>query len=222
MTGIVLHSADACIGCQYCTWNCSYGVPQYNPERGVVGKCDMCHGRLAKADGRLASSACPEGAIQIEIVNIQEWRRGLCDGELRRGCLRPTIAFRRLASRCPKPCRLTPGKADSYRVAPEHPHWPLVVMMVLTQLSVGAFATIWLLRLFGRCSLARSAAAMVVASRRRRAWCFDAASGPARYACARAEDVATFVAQPRVLLFRVFRLWPALYAAMLGCSFCRR
>src|SRR4030095_7024213 len=31
ITGIVRHSADACIGCQYCTWNCSYGVPQYNP-----------------------------------------------------------------------------------------------------------------------------------------------------------------------------------------------
>ena len=44
VTGIVRHSADACIGCQYCTWNCSYGVPQYNPERGVVGKCDMCYG----------------------------------------------------------------------------------------------------------------------------------------------------------------------------------
>jgi Fe-S-cluster-containing dehydrogenase component len=39
LTGIVLHSAERCIGCQYCTWNCSYGVPQYNPERGVVGKC---------------------------------------------------------------------------------------------------------------------------------------------------------------------------------------
>src|SRR5688572_27165275 len=36
VTGLVRHSADACIGCQYCTWNCSYGVPQYNPERGVV------------------------------------------------------------------------------------------------------------------------------------------------------------------------------------------
>jgi uroporphyrinogen-III synthase len=36
-TGIVLHSADTCIGCQYCTWNCSYGVPQYNAERDVVG-----------------------------------------------------------------------------------------------------------------------------------------------------------------------------------------
>jgi Fe-S-cluster-containing dehydrogenase component len=42
VTGIVLHSADACIGCQYCVWNCPYSVPQFNPERGVVGKCDMC------------------------------------------------------------------------------------------------------------------------------------------------------------------------------------
>lgn len=27
VTGVVLHSPDICIGCQYCTWNCSYGVP---------------------------------------------------------------------------------------------------------------------------------------------------------------------------------------------------
>jgi Fe-S-cluster-containing dehydrogenase component len=60
-TGIVLHSADACIGCQYCTWNCSYGVPQYNPERGVVGKCDMCHSRLSGP--RRRACACPEQAI---------------------------------------------------------------------------------------------------------------------------------------------------------------
>src|SRR4029078_6242448 len=26
-TGIVLHSADTCIGCQYCTWHRSYAVP---------------------------------------------------------------------------------------------------------------------------------------------------------------------------------------------------
>ena len=74
ITGIVQHSADACIGCQYCTWNCSYGVPQYNPERGVVGKCDMCHGRLERDQAPACVSACPSGTIQVEIVNVADWK----------------------------------------------------------------------------------------------------------------------------------------------------
>src|SRR5205814_4879484 len=69
VTGIVQHSPETCIGCQYCTWNCSYGVPQYNPERGVVGKCDMCYGRLTDDREPACVSACPESAIRIEIVN---------------------------------------------------------------------------------------------------------------------------------------------------------
>src|SRR6516225_7254966 len=27
VTGLVLHNAQTCIGCGYCTWNCPYGVP---------------------------------------------------------------------------------------------------------------------------------------------------------------------------------------------------
>ena len=61
VTGIVLHSADACIGCQYCVWNCPYSVPQFNAERGVVGKCDMCHGRLTDGLEPACVNACPEG-----------------------------------------------------------------------------------------------------------------------------------------------------------------
>jgi formate dehydrogenase iron-sulfur subunit len=73
ITGIVLHSADACIGCQYCVWNCPYSVPQFNPERGVVGKCDMCHDRLTDGLEPACVNACPENAIEIEIVDQLEW-----------------------------------------------------------------------------------------------------------------------------------------------------
>jgi DMSO reductase anchor subunit len=39
------------------------------------------------------------------------------------------------------------GRVDTNRVEPEHPHWPLVLMLVLTQLCVGAFIVLWLLGL---------------------------------------------------------------------------
>jgi DMSO reductase anchor subunit len=39
--------------------------------------------------------------------------------------------------------------SDITHVKPEHAHWSLIVMTVLTQMSVGAFVTIWLLQLLG-------------------------------------------------------------------------
>ncbi len=150
VTGIVSHSADACIGCQYCTWNCSYGVPQYNRERGVVGKCDMCHGRLSAGESPACVSACPEGAIQIEIVKSADWRAAVASVVAPAGV--PTSDFSVSTTRISLPANLPPNTRprDVTHVVPEHPHWPLVVMTVLTQLSVGAFAAIWLLQLLGR------------------------------------------------------------------------
>jgi len=149
ITGIVRHSADACIGCQYCTWNCSYGVPQFNPERGVVGKCDMCHGRLEEDQAPACVSACPEGAIQIEIVNTGQWRAAVEAFAVPAGM--PIADGSLSTTRITLPANLPPNAAprDATHVVPAEPHWPLVIMTVLTQLSVGAFATIWLLQLLG-------------------------------------------------------------------------
>jgi Fe-S-cluster-containing dehydrogenase component/DMSO reductase anchor subunit len=147
ITGIVAHSADACIGCQYCTWNCSYGVPQYNPERGVVGKCDMCHGRLSLGQAPACVSACPEGALQIEIVNVNEWRHAATAPAPGLPVEDGSVSTTRVTLPAATPPNARPR--DVTHVVPEHPHWSLIVMTVLTQMSVGAFATIWLLQLFG-------------------------------------------------------------------------
>ena len=161
ITGVVKHNADVCIGCQYCTWNCSYGVPQYNPQRGVVGKCDMCHGRLSQGQSPACVSACPEGAIQVEIVNVDAWRDALRQGP---GPGRPSGDVSLSATRVTLPPQLPPNALPRgvTHVTPEHPHWPLVVMTVLTQLSVGAFATIWLLELLGAARLGGAAMASLV------------------------------------------------------------
>src|SRR4051812_46108982 len=149
VTGIVRHSADACIGCQYCTWNCSYGVPQYNPERGVVGKCDMCHGRLEHGQAPACVSACPEGAIAIEIVAVQDWRGIVAASTPGRGV--PAADGSISTTRVTMPAHLPPDTrpVNLTHVTPEHAHWSLVIMTVLTQLSVGAFVAIWLLQVLG-------------------------------------------------------------------------
>src|SRR5215467_994732 len=157
VTGIVQHSAEACIGCQYCTWNCSYGVPQYNPERGVVGKCDMCYGRLTDGREPACVNACPEGAIRIEIVNTAEWKSEYSSANAP-GL--PSADDSISTTRITLPDKLPPDirKANYWRVRPEAPHWPLVFMTVLTQLSVGSFAIIWLLQLVGSTSRLGTAA----------------------------------------------------------------
>ena len=149
VTGVVIHSAEACIGCQYCTWNCSYGVPQYNAERGVVGKCDMCHNRIADGMAPACAAACPEQAIAIEIVNVAEWLKDYLTADAP-GL--PSAHDSISTTRITQPESLTPdiGRVDTQRIVPEHPHWPLVFMLVLTQLSAGAFAALWLMDLLGR------------------------------------------------------------------------
>jgi len=162
LTGIVLHSAERCIGCQYCTWNCSYGVPQYNPERGVVGKCDMCYGRLAEGREPACVAACPEEAIRIEIVNIAEWRNDYVSQANAPGLpsADDSISTTRVTLRESLPQDL--GRVDRWRVEPQVPHWTLIFMTVLTQMAVGAIASMAILETTAHLRIAREPVAGVV------------------------------------------------------------
>src|SRR6266567_4269133 len=126
VTGIVQHSPETCIGCQYCTWNCSYGVPQYNPERGVVGKCDMCYGRLTDGREPACVSACPESAIRIETVRTSEWLEAYRIDANSPGM--PSADDSVSTTRITLPVRMPSDvrKVDLDRLRPENPHWPLV------------------------------------------------------------------------------------------------
>lgn len=150
LTGIVRHDADECIGCEYCLWNCPYSVPVFNEERGVVGKCDMCYGRLTNGQSPACVEACPSGAIRIEIVNIEQWKQEYRDGANAPGLpsADDTISTTRIT--LPQSAPLDLQKADYHRVRPEKPHFSLILMTVSTQLSVFGFVTAWLLSLFSQ------------------------------------------------------------------------
>jgi molybdopterin-containing oxidoreductase family iron-sulfur binding subunit len=106
-TGIVGQIPERCLGCRYCMTACPYHARYYNwwdpqwPEgmektlnpdvgvrmRGVVEKCNFCHGRLhaakakAAAEGRelepgeynpACAEACPMGAITFGDLNDED------------------------------------------------------------------------------------------------------------------------------------------------------
>ena len=141
LTGIVLHSAEACIGCQYCVWNCPYSVPQFNPERGVVGKCDMCRNRLLDGREPACVQACPENAIQIEIVNKEEWRENYRSAES--PGMPPagqTISTTRIT--LPQKSSSWLERVDTGSLALEHAHPSLIVMTTAMQAVVGALTVL--------------------------------------------------------------------------------
>ncbi len=141
ITGIVLHSADACIGCQYCVWNCPYSVPQFNPERGVVGKCDMCRGRLTEGLEPACVNACPENAIQIEIVNKIEWR---ADYALAESPGMPpagqTVSTTRIT--LPQDASSWLERVDNGAIRMEHAHPSLIVMTTTMQATFGTLVAL--------------------------------------------------------------------------------
>ncbi len=155
-TGIVVHEDETCIGCQYCTWNCPYGVPTYHEERHIVTKCHMCHERLDEGQSPACVQACPSGAIMIETVNKVQWQETQMDDQGNMPYL-PDVRITNATTRYTLPENLEAVmeemiERDEHLLKPAHSELPLVFMTVLTQVSLGAFIALMLgnlLSLFG-------------------------------------------------------------------------
>ena len=148
-TGIVRHLDDQCIGCSYCILKCPFDVPKYSEARGIVRKCDMCHQRLAEGEAPACVQACPTEAIRIikvptNIPAIPARRRTEHEKDLfqpttpnpQAGLPSSNITFpttRYVGRNVPT----TAIAADRDQLTPEHAHWPLVFMLVLTQVGIG-------------------------------------------------------------------------------------
>ena len=144
VTGIVKHLDDQCIGCQYCIFMCPYDAPKYNARRGIVRKCDMCSDRLAHGEAPACVQSCPNEAIRISIVGEAQVVEAAQASAFVPGAAGPdaTLPTTVYQSERPVPRNLLP--ADFYAVDAEHSHPPLVMMLVLTQLSAGAFFVDWI------------------------------------------------------------------------------
>ena len=147
-TGIVRHLDDQCIGCSYCILKCPYDVPKYSKKRGIVRKCDMCHQRLAEGEAPACVQACPTEAIRIVKVAKSSQRNAVKHTHLFHSTrLTPVSSI--ADSSITLPTTLYIGRevpssataADQEALIPQHAHWPLVLMLMLTQAGVGLLIT---------------------------------------------------------------------------------
>lgn len=138
--GVVAHHADDCIGCQYCTWNCPYSVPAFQPDRRIVTKCDLCQPRLGAGLAPACVAACPTNAITVEKVDVDAWRRdhGAADAP---GLPSAALTLSTTRIELPRDVPADTVAASDWNLRPEHPHWSLGWLTLLSQLAVGVSAT---------------------------------------------------------------------------------
>jgi Fe-S-cluster-containing dehydrogenase component/DMSO reductase anchor subunit len=147
-TGIVRHLDDQCIGCQYCAMACPYDAPKFHAGKGIVRKCDLCGDRLRAGEAPACVQACPHEAIRIRVVDVSEVRAKAEAGEFLPGAFDPSYTQPTTSYRSSRPHHASEARPpDQHRPRPEHAHVPLVVMLVLTQLSVGGLLVELVVRL---------------------------------------------------------------------------
>ena len=139
LTGIVRHLDDQCIGCQYCILKCPYDVPVYSKSKGIVRKCDMCHQRLAVGEAPACVQGCPNQAIRVRLVEVEEVLAASEAHPFLPAAPDPSYTAPTTVYKSGRQFPRDTLPADYFAVQRSHGHLPLVFMLVFTQMSVGAF-----------------------------------------------------------------------------------
>ncbi len=139
VTGIVGHDADACFGCQYCILACPYEVPKFSNRLRIVRKCDMCSDRLAVGEAPACVQGCPHQAITIRLVDVRQVVEDSESDSFLPAAPDPHLTLPTTTYKSSRPFPRNMLPVDYRSVSPGHAPWSLILMLVLTQLSVGAF-----------------------------------------------------------------------------------
>ena len=151
--GLVLLDTAKCVGCQYCSWACPYGAPQYDVDAGHMTKCNFCADSLEVGQPPACVAACPMRTLDFgQRVDL----------EARPGVLPAVYPMSQTASRDPnilikphaqteKALRAGASIANLEEVQPRStrsPETPLIAFTLLAQMAIGAFWAVTLI-LFG-------------------------------------------------------------------------
>lgn len=158
-TGAIIHHAEACIGCKYCTWACPYDAPKFNPASSIVEKCNFCIDRISDGKQPACAQACPVGALSFGQEEVNE-ENHLTPGFVNMG-IKPSIQLIPLREEHAKPqientdaVEIDTEKLESYLPKSESKvtldkEWTLV----LFTLAVAALVSWQIAFLFGKAEM---------------------------------------------------------------------
>lgn len=67
--GIVYIEESVCTGCQSCAMACPWKVPQFDAQRRIMRKCDLCRHRIDAGQQPACVTGCTMGALQLTITD---------------------------------------------------------------------------------------------------------------------------------------------------------
>ncbi len=128
-TGAIVHHAEKCIGCTYCTWACPYDAPKFNPMTKVIEKCNFCVDRLHQAKQPACVVACPVNALSFG--EMESGQENPVPGFVNRG-IKPSIQLIPLRESHTKPVIWTYQKESDKESIPD-PTLPLEAKISITK-----------------------------------------------------------------------------------------